>query len=155
MIALYRGRSWLSRAIRWRTWSVYSHAAWIDDDDGSLYEAWYPQGVRHLPDINVGHTPGTVVDLFGVVLTPEQKNGLRKWLTSQLGKPYDLWAILGFIWRLDIQDDSKWVCSELLYQGLLENGVELLASDTPASRVSPGVFALSPFLSKKATVVTV
>ena len=153
MIGLYRGRSFLSRAIQWRTWSVYSHAAWIDDD-GSVYEAWYPHGVRHLANVNVGHSPGTVVDVFNVGLVTTQKIALRKWFTSQLGKPYDRWAIVGFISRRAMADPAAWVCSELIYQGFLEVGIELLGGNTPAYKVSPGRLALSPFLTKDLTLVT-
>ena len=153
MIALYSGISLLSRAIRWRTWSCYSHCAWLDGD-GSVFEAWHPHGVRHVANVNIGHTPGTVIDVFDVELTDDQKDGLRAWLTSQLGKPYDLNAILGFIWRRKLEDDSAWVCSELIYQGFREVGIDLLASDVPAWKVSPGVLAMGPFLTKTGTLVT-
>ena len=39
MIALYKGTSALSRIIRWRTWSDYTHAAWVFQD-GSVIEEW-------------------------------------------------------------------------------------------------------------------
>ena len=154
MIGLYRGRSFISRVIQWRTWSVYSHASWIDDDNGSVYESWQPQGVRHMADIHIGHSSGTVIDMFAVDLTGEQKDGLRAWFTSHLGKPYDMWAILGFIWRKKLDDDSAWICSELIYQGFKINGIELLGSNTPAYKVSPGILSLSPLMTYVETKIT-
>jgi len=38
MIALYRGKSWVSWAIRKQTRGPYSHAAWLCSD-GSVYES--------------------------------------------------------------------------------------------------------------------
>lgn len=40
-IALYQGKSAISRLIRWQTRSQYSHAAFLLDD-GSVIEAWQP-----------------------------------------------------------------------------------------------------------------
>lgn len=154
MIGLYRGRSFTSRIIQWRTWSVYSHASWIDDDDGSVYESWQPEGVRHMANINVGHKSGTVIDIFDVAITDEQRDGLIEWFTSQLGKPYDMWAILGFICRKQIEDKSAWICSEYIYQGLKLQEVYLFSKNTPAYKVSPGFLPWSPLLTYSDTVVT-
>ncbi len=154
MIGLYRGKSLISRAIQWRTWSVYSHAAWIDPANESVYEAWFPEGVRHVSDIHTGHTPGTTVDIYNVEgLTQDHMAAVRRWLTTQLGKPYDRWAILGFLVRRDLADESAWVCSELVYQAFAYAGLPLLAPGTKADRVSPGVLSLSPLLRWQCTKV--
>jgi hypothetical protein len=52
-IALYQGKSLISRAIRWQTRSQYSHAAFLLDD-GSLIEAWQPcvREITPFPNLN-------------------------------------------------------------------------------------------------------
>jgi uncharacterized protein YycO len=143
MIALYKGKSALSRAIRWRTWSEYSHAAWVLDD-GSVIEAW-KDGVRHVLNIQSQHTPGTEVDLFTLNLTTAQKWAIQDFLIRQVGKPYDYGAILGFLTRAKSENPEKWFCSELIFAACQSAGIELLKR-IPAWKVSPGLLSVSAFL---------
>ena len=39
--------------------------------------------------------------------------GFLQALRSQIGKPYDYAAIIGFVFRRDWQADNRWFCSEL------------------------------------------
>lgn len=144
MIALYKGTSALSRAIRWRTWSDYSHAAWVCED-GSVIEAW-KGGVRHVADQQKQHTPGTAVDLFTVAMTDEQKWAAQEFLIHQIGKPYDYGGILGFMTRAKSEHPEKWFCSELVFAACLSAGVELLRR-IPAWKVYPGMLSLSAVLA--------
>ncbi|HBA86323.1 MAG TPA: hypothetical protein DCZ95_19760 [Verrucomicrobia bacterium] len=144
MIALYKGKSTLSRAIRWRTWSEYSHAAWVLDD-GSVIEAW-KGGVRHVRNMATQHTPGTDVDLFTLNLTVAQKWAIQDFLIRQVGKPYDYGAILGFMTRAKSENSEKWFCSELIFAACQSAGVELLKR-IPAWKVSPGLLSVSACLS--------
>ena len=144
MIARYKGKSVLSRAIRWRTWSEYSHADWVLDD-GSVIEAW-KGGVRHVMNIQSQHTPGTEVDLFTLNLTTVQKWAIQDFLIRQVGKPYDYGAILGFMTRAKSENSDKWFCSELIFTACQSAGVELLKR-IPAWKVSPGLLSVSACLS--------
>jgi hypothetical protein len=45
--------------------------------------------------------------------TPEQDRDHYAFLYSQIGKPYDRWAIFGFIFGRNWQDPGDWICSEL------------------------------------------
>jgi uncharacterized protein YycO len=144
MIALYKGRSLLSRLIRWRTWSEYSHAAWVCPD-GSVIEAW-KGGVRHAPGPLVQHEPGTEVDLFEVKgLCVAKAWRVQEFLLRQIGKPYDYAGILGFVLAAKTENPDCWFCSELVFAALKGVGVELL-SRVPPWKVSPGMLAVSPFL---------
>jgi len=151
MIALYKGTSALSRLIRWRTWSDYSHAAWVFPDQ-SVIEAW-KGGVTHAPSILAGHAPDTEVHLFTLDLTIEQRWAIQDFLIAQIGKPYDYGGILGFLTASKTEHPNRWFCSELLFSALKQAKVCLLAR-IPAWKVSPGLLALSPLLTPKSTHTT-
>lgn len=62
-VALYLGRSWLSRSIEWITWSDYSHSALILPDN-TVIEAWGRHGVVHHADIAEFHDPATCIHIY-------------------------------------------------------------------------------------------
>lgn len=62
-VAVYSGRSPVSRAIRFRTWSEYSHAALVLRDN-TVIEALPGRGVVHHPDIRQFHRPGTCIEIL-------------------------------------------------------------------------------------------
>jgi len=143
MIALYKGTSALSRLIRWRTWSDYSHAAWVFPD-GSVIEAW-KGGVTHAPSILSAHASDTEVHLFALDLTIEQRWAIQDFLIAQIGKPYDYAGILGFLAAAKTENPDRWFCSELLFSAVKQARINLLAR-IPAWKVYPGLLALSPLL---------
>ena len=61
-VALYRGTSVISRSIRFRTWSAYSHAALILPDQ-TVIEA-LPRGVVHHDNVAEFHNPDTAVEIW-------------------------------------------------------------------------------------------
>lgn len=159
MIAFYKGKSLLSRGIQLRTWSEYSHAAWLFGDE-SVIEAW-TNGVRHVSSLSRAHTPGTVVDVFRVpeiddatIEASNRRQVASAFLLEQLGKPYDFQGIFGFLLRKEEQSPEKWFCSELCFAACKQAGVELL-SRVPAWKVDPGLLSLSPRLVFSHSVVTV
>lgn len=153
MIALYRGKSFLSRVIQFRTWSAYSHAAWVCED-GEVIQAWR-HGVTLTPDLAHGHTPGTPVDLFDIALTVNQRYEVEAFLRSQVGKPYDLRGALRFISRRQNAGDEQagWFCSELIHAAFISAGIELLAR-IESWKVDPGLLSISPLLTYRASIVT-
>jgi uncharacterized protein YycO len=155
MIALYRGKSWISRAIRLFNWSDYSHVAWLDERAGGVYEAW-PYHVRRVANLGTQHTPGTVIDLFSTCATRDQLDVVRAFLTSQIGKPYDFRGVINFLRRRDQSPASqaRWFCSELVFAAYAAAGIQLL-SRIPAHKVYPGMLAYSPLLIHEDTVITV
>ena len=75
MLAFFKGKGLFSRLIRWRTWGIYSHVAWVEPD-GTIYESWHRKdpitkrtGPRkgHIGDL---HMNGTNVDLFPWIFAP-------------------------------------------------------------------------------------
>lgn len=148
-IALYQGRSWTSRVIRWFTWSKWSHAslAWYADDKlVSIFEAWTSGGVRETHAFLDGHTPGTRIDLyeFRKSLTPAEVKCIVAAARAELGKPYDWRGILSFIFRKRMQKPGSWFCSELVMHCCL-CAARLLLMCEPW-RASPGDLAMSPEL---------
>lgn len=148
LVALYRGKSLISRMIRWRSWSDYSHAAWVCAD-GTVLDAWQKGGVRHVANISVGHKPGTPVELFNADLSPAQIHRIELFLKAQLGKKYDWHGVLKFISRRRTTHDQqkKWFCSELISAAFRHVGHPLLARIRD-EQVSPGLLSFSPLLSR-------
>jgi len=59
-----------------------------------------------------------------VKATQEQEEIFYAFIESQIGKPYDLWAILAYFYpSRDWQSFDAWYCSELLGTGLAECGI--------------------------------
>lgn len=119
-----------SRLIRWVTWSSWSHVAIIDGDE--VIEAVWPRvRVAPLADVLNSHTNYTVVN----IPCPDEEAAIS-WALSQVGKPYDLFGMLGLGFNRDWQDDSKWWCSEFVTGGAL-NGRNQLFRDGLLHRINP------------------
>lgn len=170
-IALYQGKSWISRAIRWQTRSRYSHAAFLLDD-GSVIEAWTPvvrwvipgEGSRvegrgeseDLSALSRQHTPGTVVDIFEFVcpLTKEENQKLEFLAKQDVGTPYDYRSIVRFLTRKrSALKKRRLFCSEQVFARCQQIGRPLL-DRTEAWRVPPDWIARSPHLNLTKTITT-
>ena len=143
-VALYKGRSWISTAIRWITWGEFSHTAiMLPEEGGIIYESWDGVGVREGKNISDGHTPGTVVNLKSIYVSPEQYDKIVKALRSQVGKKYDKWGAVRFVpfVRLFIgtkpskKERGDWFCSEYNCWALEQGDVYIL--NKPYYKISP------------------
>ena len=154
MIALYKGRSLISRIIRCCNWSEYSHAAWVDTVNNYVIEAWGGR-VRKAASLHTHHTPGTTVDVFSVVVTEQQREAIAQFMLLQVGKRYDYRGIVHFITRRaeSAAGQDRWFCSELVLAAYRAAGIDLLAR-IPAYKVYPGMLAYSPLLDPVATITT-
>lgn len=147
MIALYHGTSFMSRIIRARTWSQYSHCSYIAPSFNLEIEAWRG-GVTAVTVPFTNHTPGTRVDLFEFLDTDGVDQAMTHFLRQQVGKPYDFPGIIGFVTRraqgmAKFQD--RWFCSELVFAAAQHARKDLLAR-VPAWKVTPAMIAYSPIL---------
>jgi hypothetical protein len=163
MILLYKGKSWISKMIKWQTFGQYSHAAWWCAN-GTVIEAWHKQTVngsvkiklkegvqRHDSPATI-HTPGTEIDVFAV--PGIDAAAVERFLISQIGKDYDFAPVLrGFVFRVDRDDPDKWFCSELIHRGCREGGKALLERIID-SRVHPTLLSYSPLIEKVGTIIT-
>lgn len=119
-----------SRIIRFVTWSRWSHVALVNDD-GMAIEAVWPR-VRMVPvaEIMRTHSESHIVE---VEHAPDE---VWRAALSQVGKPYDLGAVLGFLFRRDWQDASKWDCAELVAWSFAAGG-RALFRETYLPRITP------------------
>ena len=165
MIGLYKGKSFTSKLIKWRSWSEYSHASWIDvarprllKDDiisplSHVFEAWIPDGVVERQNISDGHTKGTPIDLFDIQLTDGERQALMRFLRMQIGQKYDYRGVLKFMSRREGQTPDAWFCSELIFAAFQHICRPLLLR-IPTWKVAPGMLAYSPLLKFVGTITT-
>jgi uncharacterized protein YycO len=152
MIALYRGVSPLSWAIRSFTRTDYSHAAWILPN-GTCIEAWHPGGVRHRYSPYAGHTRGTLVDYYGLSgMDAAKRQAVEDFLLDEIGEPYDIGGVLRFVTRRRAANAKAWFCSELVVEALNHAGLPILRA--PAHELAPGHLPWSLDLSPLAGSVS-
>lgn len=159
MILAYKGTSLASRIIRHYTRGDYSHVAW-QTQQGTIIEAWHKPllrggGVREVPDMDTGHKPGTLCDLYTIAgLTHEQRTAIDALAreTAGRGVHYDWGAILAFHSKTDRgRGDGKLICSEFVAWLFQSRAFQLL--NAAPHKISPTVLTWSPILHKHATYV--
>lgn len=152
-IAAYKGKSWVSKGIRWQTWSDYSHVAIILGTD-EIIEAWQGSDeVRVIKNLSDGHSPGTEVDVYSVPMTFSQEIKFKKVARSLVGAEYDYAGIAGFLVRQHFENSEKYFCSELFAHCCKETGLDYFRY-IDAHKVSPGRSVLGHF-DKLHTIRTV
>jgi hypothetical protein len=153
IIAQYYGKSFISKLIKWRTWSDVSHTAALTPDEKWVYEAWHKNGVIKSKWEEQPHTPGTKVVLYKLYCTEQEAKRFYGYLEAQLGKKYDFKAIVGFVLRIPIEGFVELFCSQYVFNGTLSMGKKILKR-IESFKVSPGMIELSPELHFYKTVKT-
>jgi len=155
MILLYKGKSWVSKTIRWRTWGDYSHAAWWLRD-GTVIESWHKGGVTHSDSPATIHKPGTEIDVFDFRCSVGARPDLAEaFLLQQVGKKYDFRPVIsGFTFRLNREDPDKWFCSELDNAAAIANRTRLF-SRIPNHKIDPSFLSYSRELVHVGTITTI
>ncbi|WP_368565474.1 YiiX/YebB-like N1pC/P60 family cysteine hydrolase [Pseudoxanthomonas sp. UTMC 1351] len=123
-------RSLGSMLIRYFTWSRWSHVGLVAGD--RVIESIAGHGVREVPlasairgqDYRFEHLP--CANPAAVIAAAR----------SQLGKPYDIGAIFGFLGRRNWQGRDAWFCSELIAWAFEHAGAALFRADR-VHRVTP------------------
>lgn len=109
------GRGPASIAIAYFGGGLYSHVDYRCED-GSWLGArsdrvgGKPPGVQIRPADYVKPVRELLLELQ---TTPEQERDHYAFLYSQIDKPYDKWAIAGFITGRNWRNPGSWICSEL------------------------------------------
>lgn len=151
ILAFYKGKSIVSKLIRWFTRGDYSHVA-VMFNDGFIVEAWHnPSKVRTISHLGEGHEVGTVVDLYEVHLKDEYAARLE--CVKSLGLKYDFLGVLGFVARWTKGSKSKLFCSELAMKVCAAGNTPLLERIS-AYKVSPSALATSPLLVRYGRAIT-
>lgn len=147
-ILCYRGKSIVSRLIRFQTRSKYSHVA-VMLDDGSMVEAWHKGGVLHRDDPFDGHSPGTLIDVYGIQSHYDPQR-VQDYLQAQLGKKYDWWSVARFVSRRHAKKNNRLFCSELALEAFAYGGLRLLHGIS--AEMSPRDVSISPRLCYESTM---
>ena len=142
-IGQYIGKTLTSKFIKTFTWSELSHTSAILIRSKQVIEAW--SGGITKRSITTGHAAGTIINIYKVPCTLNQRNKFYNFMEAQIGKKYDFVGILGLPLRLDIENETKWFCSELVFSAALNAGITLLARIEPY-KVTPGILNTSPLL---------
>lgn len=112
-----------SYLIRVATWSQWSHVALVDGD--MVIEAVWPQvQLSPLSDVVARYTSHAFTDLS--CRFPKQALAAA---LNQVGKPYDLTALVGMAMRRNWQEDDSWFCSELVAWAFSQGGTDLFRVD--------------------------
>ena len=142
-VILSRGGNPISRTIRWITRGPWSHASLLRPDNMVLEAVW-PR-VRLLPfAVWVKPMKPSNFQIFTVETTAPQSEDVCAYALAQVGKPYDLIGDLHFLTRQGYADqpDTKWFCSELVFESFREAGIHLFAR-TEGWQVDPQLLARS------------
>lgn len=93
-----------------------------------------PAGVQIRDPGYVGHNKTLRID---VPADDAMTAAYHGFLASQLGKPYDIEGILGFIAGRNWHDPSAWFCSELAAAGLEACGLFKWPLAVPSNKITP------------------
>lgn len=147
-ILLYKRKGFFNSLIRWQTRAkLYTHAAFVDEFHGKVYEAMQGKGVIcRAYDSNHDDKP-TDCDIFTCAkpLTRAECDTIRTFLIKQVGKSYDWPMIFGFVTRRSREarkSSEKWFCSELV-SAALELVSRPLFRNTHPWEIDPDMIAQS------------
>jgi hypothetical protein len=114
-------------------WATHAEAVM---PDGTLLGAHYDGGVQARPsDYDKGKFKRQ-----GIVEIPADDtttNRFHAFMTSQVGKPYDITAIAAFVARRDWREPDSWFCSELVAAGLEDAGWFAAPLATEVNHLTP------------------
>jgi len=139
--AAFKGKSFISKLIKFWTRSEYSHIAYLEDiNDTYLIEAWkFEDGTYWGFSSFQNHTKGTPVEIWEKEVTSKEKEIVRnvmvKFATNKV--PYDWKGIFGFVLKCK-DDKNKYFCSEGCAYALKEAGI--WNKDLNISVIHPGYF---------------
>jgi hypothetical protein len=121
------------RAAEYGYWASHVEALM---PDGTLLGAHYDGGVQaRAHDYDAGKFSR---DLFvQIPAPPEMSDAFHSFLRAQLGKPYDVQAILAFLTRRDWQQSDAWFCSELQAAALVHCGFFATPLATEFNHITP------------------
>jgi uncharacterized protein YycO len=111
--------NWACTIAQYGFWSTHAEAVMPD----GRYLGAISDGVKaRAPDYDRGTIKQEI--FLEVSATADQEEIFYAFIESQIGKPYDLWAILAYFWpSRNWQSFDAWYCSELLGTGLAECGI--------------------------------
>lgn len=145
-VLLYKTPGLVTAAIRWQTRGTVDHAA-LEFGGREIIEATWPRVRRRFSRLLPRDRRS--VEVYEVDATRDQANAVRDFCLRQVGKRYDLSSVFRFVSRKQASRKAAevWFCSELVYAGLREGGIDLFQRTEPWE-VSPEMLRRSPLLTR-------
>jgi len=112
--------SWL---IRFFTRSKFSHCAIVDCFSNTIIDSDFSKGGVTEYEFKNVILRSTLYEEFDLPCAP---NTIIELVRTQIGKPYDILAVILLPFRRSWEDDTKWFCSELIAWAFKEVGCNLL-----------------------------
>lgn len=129
----------LSPVIRFVTWSKYSHMAIVINDKYITHSDFNGVHIEPLEDLMNRSKSWMIVEYQ----CDNPQSVIDNCLTF-LGKPYDYGALIGIaIRRIELQDDSKYVCSEYPAAGAYKAGKTFFMTEY-LNRITPQHWLMLP-----------
>lgn len=122
-----------SRMIQWFSHGPWSHVDAVLDD-GTLLGARADGGVAIRPSSYTGADKTCRAD---IPCTPEQEAAFYRFLALQIGKPYDMTGIIGFVADRNWRQDDSWFCRELVTAAEEQCGLFPYPLVSPANKITP------------------
>ncbi len=157
-ILLYKGTSFVSKLIQWKTQSLYSHVAVVVEADTNLAiesNTGSRSGVRAL---DLRKLDAKIIDVFRIKAGhPFRKEEVISYLVDSLGSHYDYPGVLflGALKALNLkkqanswQKKKDYFCSELVYEAFSSAGLDIVPQIGQSDITSPGDISRSPVLEK-------
>ena len=122
-----------SKVIQIATWGDYSHVD-FETPEGKWLGARFVGGVDEREPYEVARYIRFEV--------PDAPTSVLERLRTQLHRPYDYLALVGFVARQDWRIDDSWICSELMAWAFEQENFPLLRGDR-FNRITPRDLMLS------------
>jgi uncharacterized protein YycO len=138
-----------SIAIRWGTWSRFSHCDLVTESGQTVIGATPFGGVHEYP------LDERLSGKFALYNVDADLASVEAAAREQIGKPYDWLGCLGIAAHRDWQDEDRWFCSELIAHAFAKAGTPLVNPDLRLNRVTPEALLRSPLLRHIASTAEV
>ena len=139
---------WYGPFLRWWQDYEYTHVGYISDlrsfEDFTVIDMVY--SIRQY-EYDQNKEKDRFYTIFQLDVSEDQKERIDSFLTRKLRErvSYDWAGLLGLLLRTDLEKQTRFFCSELVYSALSYAGVHLLR-DIPAYKVTPACLLRSPLL---------
>ena len=137
-------RDFVSWAIRRVTFSEFSHAEIVTEDQQSYIGAHASGGVMQRP---IDYCKPSFERRYAIPCTDAQLAKAMGYARSMIGAPYNFEDIVGLLFHRNLSTKGRVICSMFVYQAAWEAGIQLLnVLPDYSNLVTPDTLHLSPLL---------
>lgn len=135
-----------AKLIKFGTWSWCSHVD-IELPNGKCIGA-LPHGGVQIRSNDYDKDEADRIERYCIETSLVDEQKIYDFAKSQIGKPYDFSAILGFVVRENWESPNKWFCSEFVESTLRQVDCGLIRTTYDAWRITPKDLLISSKLHK-------